>query len=150
MMLAQEHSVMGEKVHGMEHPERIPDAVAFRLWITGTALPPDASDERKAVQPYLIAGIHLNQADQTVLVKVLADFRTKYDEAIAAFNIEAANADAHQQSPNTQAFISKFKKLLADAQTALASSLTSDGYTKLLKHVAHEKAYMTIDLSEAQ
>jgi hypothetical protein len=144
------HSVIGAKISGMEHPERIPDAVAFRLWITGTAMAQDATEERKAVQPYLIGGIHLNQADQGALVTRLAAFRLKYDEAIVVFNIEATAADAHQQAPNTALFLSKINKLINDAQTSLATSLSAKGYAQLVNHIQQEKSGMTIDASEAQ
>jgi len=120
-------------INGAEHPELIPDSVAYRLIFTTLSQPGDAK-----LQAAQVAAIGLNEDDTKIMIKNLNSFRTAFDILVTNYN----DALSKRQQPNPDTFNLQQELLLSNSRGAIESGLSKDGAALLKAWVQNEKRNM--------
>ena len=66
-------------IDGSEHPELIPDPVAYRLYFSTVSLQPHPTAEQAQLQVAQVGAISLSDQGKRVIIEQLAIFRAKFD-----------------------------------------------------------------------
>src|SRR5258708_37750208 len=81
------HTVAGPGViDGAVHPDLIPDAVAYRLYLFTVSTGQNPTETEQSRQRAHLMKIGLDDIDQQMLVSVLVAFRARYDALVAEYN----------------------------------------------------------------
>lgn len=72
-------------IDGSEHPELIPDVIAYRLFFLAVS-PVDQSDAEMAKEETHIGNVGLVPSDQISLRLVVENFRSEYEDMVRAYN----------------------------------------------------------------
>jgi hypothetical protein len=115
-------------VDGSKTPDKIPDNLAYQHFFAAVAAHPSPSAQELARQNAQLLPLNLSTADRQNLVQALAVFRTGLDPIGAALRSQPTPAQAASLRQQKD-------ELLANARTALSSSLTADGLGKLDEYV---------------
>jgi len=137
-------------IDGETHPELIPDATAYRLYMLTVSTMPNATTDEHARQASHIAALRLHNADRITLTTILTDFKSRYSEMISEFNASATAAIARGEAPDIKTFLQKRNDLVQFVMTTLRLSLSPDGMKKLDSHIQLQKRSMKVDEQEAQ
>lgn len=135
-------------IDGAVHPELIPDAVAYRLYLVSlsTVPAPNATEaeqtRHRAHQHAQMMSTGLVETDQQLLIGVLADFRAKYDSLVADYNESAKAALAHNETTDIHALLKKLDDLVQSTRDTISVRLSAQGATKLHAFVVSEKKNM--------
>jgi hypothetical protein len=120
-------------INGSEHPELIPDSVAYRLIFTTLSQP--GQDKLQVAQ---VNGIGLSKEDAQVMIQNLNVYRTAFDALVGNYN--KALKDGEQ--PNADLFNLQLEVVLANTRGALDSALSKEGSVRLKAFVENEKRHM--------
>ncbi|HEY6386181.1 MAG TPA: hypothetical protein VIX91_10905 [Candidatus Acidoferrum sp.] len=144
--LAQDHATMHPTTVpiGTVNGERVPDAVAYRLYFIHVSQLPGN------LQTAQLKKVMLSSEDSVILTNSLAGFKDKYLNLVEAFNAEAAVAELNGKLPNFTAHHTAIAKLVDETTQNLFASLSSAGVGKFTGYVKSEKINMRISESEAQ
>ncbi|HKO18411.1 MAG TPA: hypothetical protein VJU82_05960 [Acidobacteriaceae bacterium] len=145
-MPGMDHSNPLAVINGKDHPEQIPDAIAYRLYFTTVGELPNPTDARqKRQRAYLgqIGGLSKNDSD--ALVRIVDDFKVKFTAMVAAYNAEVAAAvQAGSALPDTGTFLAERDQLVQDTRDRLKVALSANAMVNLDAHVQFEKQHMAI------
>jgi TPR repeat protein len=134
-------------INGREHPELIPDSVAYRSWFNqvGHVL----ADEAKMpghVQAVLSV-IGLNEADQAKLVRIVLVWQQQKEELVSAYN--AKIEEANRTRDFTYPIQVKFRHDYADLALATAKiakeSLSPEGAKKFEQFIQAQKSAISMN-----
>ena len=131
------------KIRGIEHPDRIPDAVAYRVWLDGVS----GMDEQ--YREGAIKAIGLTKADHDVLVVELDRYLVLRESLRITYNkhqMETEGKDVGsimKYREDVAALVTQTRKNFESSASAYAPPL-------LYAHIQREKAGMTISESEAK
>jgi hypothetical protein len=146
-----QHSVnTAGMINGEIHPELIPDATAYRLYLLTISTMPNPTNEDRARQDSHIALLHLLDADRQALITILTDFKVRYASLVAQYNEAATAAQARGEAPDIKIFLQKRKDLVHSVMASLRLSLSTDAMAKLDSHIQLQKSSMKVDAQEAQ
>jgi hypothetical protein len=144
-----DHSQMGTQssIDGSQHPEQIPDKVAYRLFFLAVSqtFEPKANLEHRFAH---LRGAGLADNDVFLASQILDSFRSQYLSLVNEYN-----NDLGTQSGSTAAlplFKSKRDVLVSNTRDALVFGLSTLGRDSFLKRVQSEKRGMVIAAEEAQ
>jgi len=144
-MVHQQHSTMDTRtIDGALHPELIPDTTAYRLYLFAVSTPPNpAATDRKRQHAHLIkSGIEDN--DCQILVGILSDFRSRYDELVAQYNATATAALARGETTDIRTLLKAFDDLVQSTRDTINARLTPIGAAQLHSFIISEKKNMKV------
>lgn len=139
-----------ELIDGAVHPERIPDAVAYRLYFITVSETPNPTPEARKRQLAYLSGIGLNDNDLGSMTSVLERFKTRYNELVAQYNESAAAAEKEGKTPDYETFVFKRDLLVQTTRDDLHTVLSADGLASVDVFIKNEKKHMKIGIREAQ
>ncbi len=130
-------------IDGSEHPELIPDSIAYRLFFLLVAEPLDASEKDKARQRAFLEASGLEGDDLESAVNVLAEFEDEHDELVREYNasVKLANGAVGMQ-PDRSTFLERQDELVEVTRESLRRVLSPEGMAHLEAHVQSEKRKM--------
>jgi hypothetical protein len=141
-LFAQEHNHAATvpTIDGSQHPELIPDLVAYRLYLVTVGELPTAKAEDTERQKAHLAKVGLTEEDSAAVVKTANDFKKQYRALIDDYN---AHLDAQRIDPVAfRMFMLKRDALVASAISSLCNNLTHEGFAGFDKHIQAEKSHM--------
>lgn len=150
-MPGMNHSAPSAIIDGKDHPELIPDSVAYRLYFITVGELPHPTDARKKRQRAFLGKVHgLPQSDSDAVVRVLEDFKVKFASMVAAYNsqVEAAMKAGGTNLPDGTAFLAERDQLVQDTRDRLKLALSAQGMANLDAYVQAEKRAMRITTQE--
>jgi hypothetical protein len=119
-------------VDGARTPDRIPDDVAYRLFLTAMALPPEPSPARFEAREAMLTRAGLSSEDRAAFVDGLEGLKQGLDEVSRQRNQFGANS---QLSPDARTKYLTLKaretELVVEARSRVERLLSSDGRTRL-------------------
>ena len=119
-------------VDGARTPDRIPDDVAYWLFLTGMALPPESSADRLGAREAMLTRAGLSGEDRAAFVDGLEGLRQGLDEVSRLRNQFGPNS---QLSPDARTKYLTLKaretELVVEARSRVERLLSSDGRTRL-------------------
>ena len=119
-------------IDGSQHPELIPDSLAYRLYfITVTSLPPNVG-----MAKLRFAG--LSPTDAQAAYAAATTFRTAYDSLSNGYNAQVTAGS----NPDIIAFGTQRDTLVSNMQTTFQSTLTTLGMQILAADIQNEKKHM--------
>jgi hypothetical protein len=139
-----------QMIDGDAHPELIPDATAYRLYMFTISTLPNAAAEDLARQKSHIAALQLEDADRITLIGILTDFRVRYAALVDQYNESATASLAQGTAPDTKLFLQKRNDLVQSVMASLRQSLSAEGMKKLHLYIQLQKRAMKVDWAEAQ
>jgi hypothetical protein len=131
-------------IDGAVHPELIPDAVAYRLYLVTVSTGPNPTETEQERQHSHLSQTGLDDIDQRMLVIVLSDFKAKYDALVAEYNDSARAALAHNESTDVHVLLNKLDALVQSTRDTISVRLTSRGAAQVHSHVLSEKKNMKV------
>jgi hypothetical protein len=144
------HTAKVNVIDGSAHPERIPDASAYRLFFLAVSLAPNSSYDDKLRQASHIGKIGLNDQDKENLISRLAIFSAEYRTFMGNWNVAAMTALKNGQQFNATEFLKQRNALVQSTRNSLAVAISSSGLARLQQHITAEKSRMKVDAEEAQ
>ncbi len=135
-----------EMIDGSEHPELVPDAVAYRLYLVVVSEAPNPTDEQRNRQNAHLSKVGLGKSDLQSVVTVLTAFKVQYGQLIANYNA-AAEVGA---TVDIKAFLSQRDGLVQATRDRLKALLTPEAMARLDRVVQNEKKQMRVSATEAQ
>jgi len=127
-------------INGSDHPELIPDSVAYRLYFTTVSLPLHPTAEQAQLHEAQLGAIGLSDRGKQVMIEQLAIFKAKFDRLVANYN-KLINAG---REPNFSLFGIRQESLVADTRKALSSALAEEDLGRLNAYVQNEKRHMQV------
>jgi hypothetical protein len=140
----QATAVPPDVINGAEHPELIPDLVAYRLFFITVALESSATDGQKARQRAQLMFAGLRDTDLSRAASVLSTFKVQYDYLVNQYNDSVDVANRSGRPPDLQKFLNEQDELVQQTKDALAGVLAAEGMTRFEGMVQHEKRNMTV------
>ena len=120
-------------IDGSQHPELIPDALAYRLYFLAvTSLPPTIRQDQ------LTYGAGVFQTNLQAATTAIVAFRTAYDSLSNSYNQQVQAGS----NPNPNFFASQRDALVANARAALQKILSPTEMQSFDAHVQGEKTKM--------
>ena len=144
-----QEAVPPEMTDGAEHPELIPDAVAYRLFFITVAEATEATDEQKARQRAYLATAGLEDQDIQSAVEVLATFKAQYDDLVKRYNESVDAANRIGATPELATFLARQDALVESTRDSLKAVLSPEGVSRFDAHLQREKRHMKV-VKEAQ
>jgi hypothetical protein len=140
-LFAQQHNHAATAPHidGSQHPELIPDLVAYRLYLVtvGELLEATAADKMR--QQSHLNRVGLEDDDAAVLLNTANDFKKQYRALIEDYN---AHLDPQRIDPVAlRAFLLKRDALVISAMNSLSRNLKASA--KFDRHIQEEKRHMS-------
>jgi len=137
----QDQSAAAATIDGSQHPELIPDSIAYRLYfITVASMPAN-------VQRSQLTSAGLSPTEVQAASKILADFKTAWDGLRNGYNQSVAASESTGVPPNGGQFALQRDVLVANTRAALQKVLSASGMQKFDAHVQGEKARMKTRLN---
>jgi hypothetical protein len=121
---AQHHVIPNVQIiDGKEHPELIPDSIAYLNFFRANSAAVDATDEDRKHQSYKIRRLNLTVQDELQFRLEMANFRTKFDK----WNVDYTKvAEKGLVQPNV--FWAGVAKIVTDTRGNLVKNLGSEGH----------------------
>jgi len=94
--------------------------------------------------------VGLKDNDLQWTIRILGDFKTKYNELVAQYNKSAVAAEKEGRNPDFRAFFFQRDELVRATREDLRSFLSVDGIASLNAYVNNEKKDMKVGLREGQ
>ncbi|MGH9431863.1 MAG: hypothetical protein ACRD3T_09995 [Terriglobia bacterium] len=138
-----DHAVI---VNGAEHPEQIPDSVAYRLVFLTMAEPEEPTDAQRARQRAYLEKAGLGEQDRISAVIVLANFKTRYDQLDAQYNESVLAANRTKEPPGLETFLSQQDELVQETRDALKADLRPEAMDRFDAYVRREKRNMQMSV----
>ncbi|MEJ2009358.1 MAG: hypothetical protein P8Z30_14590 [Acidobacteriota bacterium] len=131
-------------INGAEHPELVPDVVAYRLWFVAISLPPmpTATQQRRQRAQLMAAG--LQGEDIGRAASVLATFANSYAYLVGKYNDSVVQANEMGDTPNVQGLLSRRDALVETTRKALNSALSVQGMAAIKSYVRAQKRNMKV------
>jgi hypothetical protein len=142
--LFAQHQHSGNVIDGAEHPELIPDSVAYRLFFTTVSVRPNPTPNQVELQRAQLGMVGLDSADTRTVVTALATFRREFDALVARYNKAAGS-----EEPDSMLFDLQQDRLLANTRGALKATLSTKGMSRLDAYVQAEKKHMQLATGSA-
>ena len=139
-----------DMIDGSQHPELIPDAVAYRLYFVTVSETSNASRAAQQRQLAYLSEVGLKDNDLQWTISILEKFKKKYNDLVAEYNESAVAAEKEGGTPDYQNFVFQRDELVRVTREDLRSFLTADGIASLDAHVSNEKRHMKLGLREVQ
>jgi len=137
-------SASADIIDGSMHPELIPDSSAYRLWFSTVSLPPNATDEQRAIQGRLLSPLQLNGSDYTTLTDLLATFNGRFELLIKAQADNARLASTQLRSVDDSDFFSSRESLVSEIRQVMKSRLSVTAIKSIDEFVQGEKRNMKL------
>lgn len=137
-------------IDGAQHPELIPDSVAYRLYFVAVSEMPNPTDEQKTRQLAHLGKIGLEGDDLQSLVNTLANFKVQYTSLIARYNASAQAALRIGATPDLKTFLLQREQLVQTTRDHLNSVLTPVGLARLHIHIRSERKGMRVAKEEVR
>jgi hypothetical protein len=131
-------------INGADHPELIPDATAYRLFLVMLGLNVSATGQDLARQAAHARKLGLSDADRTLLIAAANDFKIKYEGAINTYNVQADATQAGGQVPNVSSILAQREALVEATCAKLTSTLSAAGLAQFNSYIQSEKRRMSI------
>jgi hypothetical protein len=125
-------------IDGSTHPEKISDAVAYRLVLLHLSLPAKASKKELARQKVKLTEIQLSDTDRASLENTLRSFRDAYSSMEASFNDALNKGVIDVDLSDTE------RAIVQRARDRACLELTSEGCKRLDDFVQGEKSHMLV------
>jgi hypothetical protein len=140
----QHQHAAANAIDGAVHPELIPDAVAYRLYLVTVSTGQNPTEAEQKRQRAHLMKTGLDDTDQQMFVSVLSDFRAKYDALVAEYNESARAALAHNETTDVHILLYKLDALVQSTRDTIGVRLTSQGAAQLHSFVLSEKKNMKV------
>jgi hypothetical protein len=137
------HHLQPITVKGSEHPDQIPDSLAWLLYLGTVSEPPNATESDRARQRAKLSAAHLTEKDLAQAARLLGEFHLKSKD------IENRLAKAVQQWESVgtpideNAFLAERQALVSNTRSTFRDALTSSGMANLEAQIREEKQFMT-------
>ncbi|HLH07075.1 MAG TPA: hypothetical protein VKW78_07555 [Terriglobales bacterium] len=129
-------------VDGSQHPELVPDNVAYRLFFVAVAQEPNPAADKEAVQNAQLLKLGFSAKDMESTKRVLEDFKVQYDNLVSRFNDSSQVAMQAGDAADYSAFSSQADALVAYTREKLKQRVSADAMHKLDLLVQSEKSNM--------
>jgi hypothetical protein len=138
---------LSPQIDGALHPEQIPDASAYRLFLGTAGTHANATEQEKAKRLGIIERIGMSAEDTAKLVQIADTYRQTFDVMIQQYNagVEAL-AKAHRD-PDQKAFIVQREALVESTRQSL-QQLSPSGRAKLHEFIQQEKHSMAVSVPQ--
>jgi hypothetical protein len=133
-----------DMIDGAQHPELIPDVVAYRLFLLGISEPPNAPEERKPRQLAFLRSAGLDEKDIKEAIPILAGFKQEYKQMIDQYNHSVLEANAKHSSPDLEGLIVRRDELVRSTRDALKRTISTAGMAQFDEHVQLQKRNIKI------
>jgi len=140
----QHQHVAPNLIDGAVHPERIPDSVAYRLYLVTVSTGQNPAEAEQIRQRAHLVKTGLVDTDQQIFTSILSDFRTKYDALVAEYNDSAKAATARNKTTDVHTLLEKLDDLVQSTRNTISVRLSSRGAAKLHSFVVSEKKNMKV------
>jgi hypothetical protein len=146
---AQQHiHTQATIIHGLQHPELIPDVTAYSLVLNTATLSPTVSATEKAARTLYIQRMHLSVADTQKLIALLDTFRSRDENDTKKFNATiivpgSPSVDLQQQAAS-RAFTKSRNAFVLATVEQIKSQLSPEGAKAFLAFVQNEKHFMVV------
>lgn len=149
--VAHSHTGVSGLIDGAQHPELIPDQVAYRLYFVVVSEMPNATQQERLRQAAHLKSIGVTKdEDLQSLIQVLTDFKVRYTQLVTAYNQVAEAADRAGSSPDFGTFLRNRDDLVQSTRDRLTSTLSAEALALLDARVQSEKTHMKVSVGEAQ
>lgn len=129
---------------GKDHPEQIPDLIAYRLFFVASSVPPNANQKDSLRQQSQLKKLPLADADLQAFVAEMADFSQTYGDLIQNYNDSVQFAVSKNNTPDGDSFLQRRDLLVRAAVDQLRVALSPEGFSRLEATIQAEKFYMKI------
>ena len=136
-------------IDGAVHPELIPDVTAYRMWLMVVSRSPNSTNDQSKLQHLQLAGAGLQDADESTLVAILADFNVQYNALIQSYNAAATAAGSGGQ-PDVAALTLQRDTLVQSTHDRIKVALAADAWARVDALVQNEKRHMKIGVGGGQ
>jgi TPR repeat protein len=135
-------------IKGGEHPELIPDSVAYRSWFNQVGHALDDEAKIPGQVQAVLSMTYLSEADQATLIRIVLVWNQQEKQLVSAYN--AKIEEAHRTRDFTSYAIQvKFRHEQADLALATAKiakeSLTSEGARKFEQFIKGHKGAISMN-----
>jgi|SRR5580658_1050847 hypothetical protein len=135
-------------IDGSVHPELIPDAVAWRLYLLAVSENPSPLPNESRRQHAHLQKAGLGEQDINATAPILANFKTAYATMIDSYN--HSPEVLNNTNDGLPLFLAKRDALVQATRDALKATLTPKGMSNLQAQIQKEKATMRVAAKEAQ
>jgi hypothetical protein len=145
-----QHTVVGSRIEGKDHPEQIPDQAAYGLFLTAISSP---TEDGKASRAVHLGMMRLSDPDSQAVLPILSSFRAQRKKLIDDYNAIAteANQRGTEPDPDVRAtFFRNLNSLVIATHDTLKSTLSSQGWGNFDKYVQRQKSGMSLPAEVAQ
>ena len=140
-----QHAVATIKtIDGALHPELIPDATAYRLYLFAVSTSANPTEAERKHQHAHLRKTGIDENDRQVLIGILSDFRMRYDGLVAQYNASAAAALARNETTDVRPLLKAFDDLVQSTRDVISTRLTPKGAAQLHSFVISEKKNMKV------
>ncbi len=136
ILLAQQHHPQARVIDGSQHPEQIPDTIAYRMYLLSLSVPANADAHRLEVQAARVDTLHLDVNDYGHLLDIVQTFRAKHDSIVDRWNSQAR---ALKDKFNPANLLNEQDDLVAQTQRDLHTLLSTQGFINVANTVQNEK-----------
>jgi hypothetical protein len=135
-------------IDGKDHPEQIPDLVAYRLYLLAVSRSATPTEAERKSQAAHLGMIHLSDQDNQAIFPVLSSFRAQYQKLVDDFNRDAEAAQARGIALDPAQMLHARDLLVQSTHDLLKSMLSVDGWALMDAYVQLQKQFMKIPVSE--
>jgi len=133
-----------DMIDGAQHPELIPDVVAYRLFLLGISEPPNAPEERKPRQLAFLRSAGLDDNDINEAIPILSGFKQEYKQMIDQYNQSVLEANAQRRNPDFEGLIVRRDELVRSTRDALKRAISTAGMAQFDEYVQLQKRNIKI------
>ena len=137
------HHVEPTKIYGAEHPEQIPDKLAWSLYFGAVSESPNPKPSEIARQKAKLRSAHLADPDIAQAARVLVNFHVKSKDIDARLAEAVSSFERTGVAVNHSAFMSERQALVDNTHSSLKELLSASGMAYLEAHIRDEKRFMT-------
>lgn len=130
-------------VDGAIHPEKIPEAVAFRMFFRTLAQPANPTPEQVDRQRSMVAPANLSESDLRGLAQVMSDYHFALESLRHEFRAAKASLGGIDEY-TSQKLTAERDAIVDDAKTQLTANLSAEGMARLRNLILSERKNMAI------
>jgi len=130
-------------VDGSKTPERIPDWIAYRHFISKVSLPSDAPVDEQARRNIHLNEVGLSPRDRAALLREIRGTRQKLDD-IAERRLQWQNDRSSHAEGQRLALRAEEKAVYDDTQQRIRGAMSFEGGTRLSEHINRMKTGIVI------
>lgn len=121
-------------IDGAKEPNRIPDVVAYRLFLSVAALPANASPEKIRGRDALVNRIGFSSEDKAAFVKSLGDFREELESKTEQRKRLTTGFDPARRA-ELAALKAQEHDMFANLRSHVERTLSPDGVARMQAHI---------------